>query len=731
MIQKSTNLRAIAALGLLWLACAPARAEDCFADLARTRGNTLGLPERAVPTPDGKLVLYLRSGPRDTRLRLFAYDVQLGTERELLKPEKGPEHLSVEEKARRERSRMTLSGITWFALSRDGATLVAAQADRLYRIALPDGTVTPIPGTGWIAPRLSPDGRYIAAVRDNDLHVIDLASGTDKAITQGGTATLTHGLPEFVAAEEFDREDGTWWSPDSARLVVETADSSKVEKHYISDPAHPSDPPAEFRYPRAGQANADTSLAILPRDGGVPVPIQWDHSEFPYIARVIWPEHGKLSLVLLNRAQTEEAVFAVDPASGATSKLLTEYDPAWIDLTPQLVRNPPPETAMPRWLPDGSGFFWATERDGQWRLELHHADGSFDHSITPEGFPYLAFDDYDPDSGKVIVTANPDRISMGLFRVDIKGGEAQELPVLPGLHEVRFGAGHTIFTDRYSEPDSSAGTAIRDGSGHLLAQLPSQAAPVGAKPRIEFTQAGPLGFDAVVIRPHYFNPMRRYPVVLSVYAGPTFKMVMRAPRDYLEDQCLADHGFIVVSLDGRGTPGRDREFERVTKGDLIDIPLQDQMDGLRALAARYPELDLRRVGVTGWSFGGYFTVMATLRHPELFRAGVAGAPVVDWTDYDTAYTERYLGMPQTQPDSYRISNVLTYAAGLSRPLLIMHGVTDDNVYFEHTMKLTQALITAGRAYSLLLLPGTHLLEDPVMRERVDEARAAFLSANLR
>ena len=209
------------------------------------------------------------------------------------------------------------------------------------------------------------------------------------------------------------------------------------------------------------------------------------------------------------------------------------------------------------------------------------------------------------------------------------------------------------------------------------------------------------------------------------------KVVVRNPRAYLENQCLADQGFIVASLDGRGTPGRDHDWERATKLDFIDLPLQDQVDGLQALGHDIPEMDLAHAGITGWSFGGYFTAMATTRRPDVFQAGVAGAPVVDFADYDTAYTERYLGTPQAQPDAYKKTNVLTYAAGLSRPLLIMHGLTDDNVYFENSVKLTQALIAAGKPYQLLLLPGTHQLPDPVLRARVDEARAGFFGDKLK
>jgi dipeptidyl-peptidase-4 len=729
MIKKSIACALICGgLGVSLPALAAAAPKECFVDLAQTRGYSLGLPVHATPTPDGKSVIFLRSGPRDTHLRLYSYDIASRTARELAKPETGPEHLSVEEKARRERARMTMTGITSFALSDDGSTLLVSEADKLAHLSLPAGTETPVPGSGWIAPILSPDGRFLAAVRDNDLHVVDLTTGQDTQLTHGGTDILTHGLAEFIAAEELDRADGTWWSPDSSKLVFEEADSTGVEKHFIADPEHPSVQPVEFRYPRAGTANAKTRLGILPRAGGKPVWIDWDHEALPYIGRVIWPKHGPLTLVLLNRAQTVETVMRVDPDTGHTSKLLTETDPAWIDLNPSIVRSASAQSALPHYLADGSGFLWAAERPDGWQLELHHMDGSLDHALTPPGFHFDALDDVNGDS--VTFTASPDRLDTGIFSVSLHGGSPKPVTQLAGLHDANFGEGHGLFTDRFSAANGEAGTAILRADGTSLGLLPSVAEAPPSIPKVSFMTVGDRKLDALVIRPSGFSKGRRYPVILSVYAGPTVKVVQRAVRGYLEDQCLADHGFIVVSVDGRGTPGRDSAFEHATKGDLIDLPLQDQVDGVQALGKLVPEMDLSRVGVTGWSFGGYFTAMATIRRPDVFKAGVAGAPVVDFADYDTAYTERYLSTPEEDPNGYKVSNVLTYAANLSRPLLIMHGLTDDNVYFQNTVKLTQALIKAGKPYNLLLLPGTHLLPDPLLRQRVDEAREDFLARNL-
>ena len=707
---------------------ATAAVPDCFEALAQTRNYTLGLPRHVAPMPDGAHVLYLRSGPRDTRLRLYEYDITAKSERELAAPSAAPEHLSAEEKARRERARMTMTGITDFAVSDDGATVLVSQADKLMTVGLPQGTVKAVAGSGWIAPRLSHDGKSVAVVRDNDLHVVDLATGRDVQITHGGRDTLTHGLAEFAAAEELDRADGSWWSPDSQKLVFEEADTGGVEKHFIADPEHPSVQPTEFRYPRAGTDNAKIRFGIVGKDGGTPVWIDLDAAAWPYVDRVIWPKHGPLTLVVQNRAETREAVLAVDGQTGKTRTLLTEADPAWLALTPFEHLG---GRALPAWFPDGSGFLWAAERGPTWQLELRHADGSLDHAVTPAGWRYDALDDVDAGHGSVVVTASPERMSFGLYRVPLAGGAPFPIAVSPGQHTGVFAEDqHALFADVASLADGQAGTTLRRADGSEAGMVPSQAAAVPDIPKVQYLTAGPQALDALVVRPADFIPGQKYPVVLAVYAGPTFKMVERVPRNSFEDQCLADHGFIVVSVDGRGTPGRDHDFEHATKNDLIDLPLADQVEGLQALGTLVPEMDMRRVGVAGWSFGGYFTAMATMRRPDVFRAGVAGAPVVDFADYDTAYTERYLGTLQDDPAGYKASNVLTYAPSLSRPLLIMHGLTDDNVYFENTVKLTQSLMAAGKPYRLLLLPGTHQLPDPHIRARVDEARAAFFAETL-
>jgi dipeptidyl-peptidase-4 len=270
----------------------------------------------------------------------------------------------------------------------------------------------------------------------------------------------------------------------------------------------------------------------------------------------------------------------------------------------------------------------------------------------------------------------------------------------------------------------------RDGSE--AARLRSAAEPAPSVPNLEFSTVGKRGFHAAIIRPRAFEAGRKYPVLVSVYTGPTSQTVILAPWPYLLDQWFADHGFIVVTLDGRGTPGRGREWQRVIKGNLIDVELDDQVEGLQALGAKYVEMDLARVGVFGWSFGGYFSAMAAMRRPDVYKAGIAGAPVCDWQDYDTHYTERYLGLPEQNPDGYRKSSVLTYCAGLKVPLLVIHGTADDNVYFLNSLKMTDALFRAGKHYDFLVLPGfTHMVPDPIVVRSLETRIVDFFTENLK
>lgn len=704
-----------------------------FRDLADTRNFTLGRPEAARLTPDGTAVIFLRGGPRDPVLRLYELEVKSGSERELLTPESllgtEGEVISGQEKARRERARVTNRGFTAFDLSQDGRRILVTLSGRLYVLdraaaaGLPPAVIA-LPGEDWIDPRFAPDGTAVAAVRGGELHVIELTTLEVRALTAGAGESLSHGLAEFVAQEEMSRAEGYWWSPDSRSLAYQQTDESEVEARYVADPLHPEQPPAKFYYPKAGSPNAKVRLGIIPRQGGETTWVQWDAGHHPYLARVAWNKSAAPMCILVqDRRQQNQILLAVDPATGETRELLREQDPAWLNLDGDLV--------LPQWLKSGRRFLWTTEREGQWQVELRAADGTWLHPITPADFIYKELLHVDETRGWVYVRGSLDPVETHVWRFPLAGGRGEQLTTGRGMHDATFASDAPIWLQDFTLLDGQRGMLVRDASNNELARIASQAEEPRQWPAVELTRTGGrFDFNAAIVRPRNFKPGKSYPVILYVYAGPTTTVVTADATRYLTDQWMADQGYLVVRIDGRGTPYRGRDWERIVRNNLIDVALQDQVTGLTALAEKVPEMDLTRVGVTGWSFGGYFSAMAAMRRPDIFRCAVVGAPVITWENYDTYYTERYLGLPQENADAYKVSSVLTYVDELRRPLLIFHGLTDDNVYFQHSLQLADALYRAGKPHEIVPLTGTHMVNDPVVKLRQQQRIMEFFARHL-
>jgi dipeptidyl-peptidase-4 len=724
-------ITAVFSLTLFALAAEPESADlRYFRELVETRNYSLGQPLSPQITPDGKAVIFLRGGARDPVLRLYEFTIADGKLREILTPEKllqgAAEKLTAEERSRRERERQSLRGFTSFQLSKDGSKLLVTLSSKLYVIVRADSQITELPGASWIDPHFSPDGRTIAAVSGGEVHVIDLETKADVALTSGATESLQHGVAEFVAQEEMDRHEGFWWSPDSQWIVYQETDNSGVETRYIADPLHPETPPAKNFYPRAGTQNAKVRLGIVSRSGGATRWIEWDREKYPYLARVVWKEAAApLCVLVQNRAQQEESLLAVDANTGATRELLREKDAAWLNLD---------QKPMPVWMKDGGQFLWTTERTGTWQVELHSADGALVRAITPVEFHLEELIDVNEADRSIVVSGGPDSCERHLFRFSMEAkGEQRQLTKEKGRHNAVFGDAKEQFLHRFDLLDGSAGwEVLRVSDGNKIGALPSVAERPSALPKVELTRTeGSRAMDAAIVRPRAFKKGTRYPVILDVYAGPGHKQVLAQPDRYMIDQWMADRGYIVVALDGRGTPGHGREWERAIRGNLIDVALADQIAGLEALAKREPAMDLKRVGVVGWSFGGYFSAMAVMRKPDIFRCAVVGAPVVTWENYDTHYTERYLGLPSENAEGYRASSVLTYASEVRRPLLLIHGLTDDNVYAQHSMQLSDALFNAGKPFNFLPLLGTHMVSEPLLRLRRQTRIMEFFDAELK
>jgi dipeptidyl-peptidase-4 len=387
---------------------------------------------------------------------------------------------------------------------------------------------------------------------------------------------------------------------------------------------------------------------------------------------------------------------------------------------------------LPKWREDGGGFLWVSEEEGAPQLELRSPQGARLRVLVPPSAGFQDLVDLDTASGHVVYAASVDPTQSQLFRVPLDGGPAVALTQEEGRHSATFSRDHSLYVHFRAALDATPRAAVCRAGGSIVGELPSVAEEPPFVPRVELVRVGAgEGFYTAVVRPRDYDPGSRYPVLVDVYGGPLHCHVQATMGRWLMEQWLADQGFVVVAVDGRGTPGRGREWERAIAGRFGSLPLEEQVAGLTALGERFRELDLDRVGIVGWSFGGYLSALAVLRRPDVFKAAVAGAPVADFRDYDTHYTERYLGLPETSPGAYEEASLLTYAAALRRPLLLVHGTGDDNVFFRHTLRLADALFRAGREFELLPLSGaTHMVPDPVLQEQLGSRIARFFQRHL-
>lgn len=690
----------------------PALDDKLLADSAATYNFRLGVPSPLAITPDGA-VLFRRTPARGFAADLFELSPTgavrtLATAAELLGASE--EKLSAEEKARRERTRTATRGVVDIDVSADGATVLVPIGGMFVLIDRQSGTRTSIdPGGSAYDPHLSPDGRHVAFVRDHAVWVIG-KDGAARALTAPPEGHVD-GVADFAAQEELGRTRGYWWSPDSTQLAIQRTDNRAIDTLYVSDARHPERAPVPFKYPRAGTANAKVSLGVVAIARTSPArsfdaTMTWDGS-VEYLASVDWPENAPLTAQVLNRDQTTVTVLALDPG-GTTRTLHTEHDDAWINVN----------VGVPRWLPDGSGFLWMTERPGAWVLELHDRDGKLVRQLTP---PELMLHHVAGISeGAAIALTTPTQTVQEVWRIPLDGSAPARLDGDEGVANVTRAKHGVVVIESLLAAGGRKTTAVSARGTHVLPSVAETPALVPTTVLETVTLEGRL-HNVAITRPRSFDPGRRYPVLLKVYGGPHALMVQAARDNYVMDQWYADAGFIVVRSDNRGTPARGRAWERAILKDLVTVPLEDQVGALRALGARHPELDLDRVGITGWSFGGYMAAMAVLLHPELFKAGVAGAPVTDWALYDTAYTERYMKQPRDNPDGYARGSALTHAAKLARPLLVVHGITDDNVHFAHALALIEELYVNAKRAEFITLSATHMVPDPKLslaRERV-------------
>lgn len=676
---------------------------------ARTRRFTLGQPRSFSIAPDGSRVAFLRSASgTDPLTSLWCFDVENARERLVCDAsalaDAGAE-IPREELARRERVRESAEGVVAYATDRDVGVAAFAVNGSLFRTDLVSGETASIEtASGVIDPRPSPDGERIAYASGGALRVVGLDG--DRLLAGEGDPNVTWGLAEFVAAEEMGRTRGSWWSPESDATLAARVDVSAVRLWHIANPAVPEREPVAVRYPAAGTPNADVTLAIWPVDGTPSVEVDWDRGAFPYVVRVAWSRGRPPLVVVQSRDQRSMLMLEVDVASGSTSTRLEAHDPDWVELVP----------GAPAWLDDGRLVSVIEDRSTDTRRL--GVDGE---AVTPPGLQVTAVADAGAD---VVFTAVEEPAEQHVWRL-AADGRVERLTDEPGVHAAVANGRCAVIVSSSLERNGARARVVVDGRD--AGEIASLVDEPLIEPRARLVSLGSRGLRSAILLPSEDPGAGPLPVLLDPYGGPHSQRVLSARGAFLASQWFADQGFAVLVADGRGTPARGLSWEKSVAGDLATPALEDQVDALHEAARIEPRLDLSRVAIRGWSFGGYLAALAVLRRPDVFHAAVAGAPVTDWRLYDTHYTERYLGDPNEQPAVYRRSSLLDEAANLERPMMLIHGLADDNVVVAHTLRLSQALMEAGRPHTVLPLTGvTHMTPQETVAENLLLLQVAFL-----
>ena len=699
--------------------------------VARYPRPGMAIPGRLHYSPDAKFITYLFSERGDLVRDLWRLDMASGrTEHWLSAPGEAvtEENISREEVLRRERLRLRETGITEYFWAKKANVMLLPLRGELYRWA--EGTVTHLTGGGVLDPKITDDGRRVFFVRESDVWTIDEAG--DRRLTTHPPGA-TNGVAEFVAQEELDRLSGYWPSAQGDLVAFEQVDESHIPIYPI---VHQGKEPLqieEHRYPFAGAENARVKLGVVSVASGEMTFMEPGRVKGGYLARVDWHPDGRLLVQWLSRDWRQLELVAYDVKSGHGRAILVDDADPWINLHYDL-----------RVVEATGEFTWSSERSGFRHLYLYAPDGRLIRQLTSGAWPAEATVALDEKGRQLyFVGWRTSPLERHLFRVSLDGGEPEQLTSEPGMHGVLVALDFSSFVDVWDNREHPPSITARSMTGtpqHVLHE--STRVDLDLKPPQlhQFRTRDGVELQAAVYRPDSSPPPRagegkgggRAPVIVSVYGGPGPQMVNDswAQTVDLRAQWLAQHGFVVLKVDNRGSARRGLAFEAPINRRMGQVEVRDQIDGVRWLGT-LGFADISRVGIYGWSYGGFMTLMALFTAPDVFKAGIAGAPVTFYQGYDTAYTEKYMGTPADNPEGYRLGSPLTYADQLRAPLLVVHGMIDENVHFRHTARLMQALIDAGKPFESLLYPNERHMPRSE-KDRVDMERRIldFFQRNL-
>jgi dipeptidyl-peptidase-4 len=712
---------------------APAKATELLRveDVAARPLPGTSLPGSLRFSPDGALVTYIFAAEEALGQQLYGFDPKTVQTRRLAFPpgiDDATEAGAAPPDAERPRARPPeVSRYTW---SDANNRLLIPIGNDLYvqdSLGSPMRLALKFTGEPFADPQLSPDGQHIAYVQNDEVMVVSLAGGSPRALTSGARASgKAHGVPELMARMEMGRQRGFWWSRDSRSIAFTEVDETVVPKYRImhagkdqvGEQAQEDQP-----FPFAGEKNAVVRLGVVPAAGGKPVWMDLGGAE--YLARVDWLTDGRLAAQLENREQSQLDLVFFDPGSGRGRKILSEKATSWINLN-NLFRPL-----------EGGGFLWASERSGFQHLYLYDARGQLVRPLTSGEWMVTAVLDVDTRGRKAyFIGTREDPRERHLYEVSLDGGEPRRITRETGTHTATIDPGFQRFIDVRSSIEQAPRVTLRSlADDSELALLHEQRDPrverFGLKPPRLVTLRSRDGATlyGAIYEPDGPGP---HPTLVDVYGGPQLQTVTNSWNltVNLRAQLLRSRGYLVFRLDNRGSANRGVEFERRIRRDMGNIEVQDQVDGVNWLASQGLS-DPRRVGIYGWSYGGYMSAISLVRAPDVFKLGIAGAPVTHWDGYDTHYTEQYMGTPQDNPEGYKVSSVMHHVDKLKGKLMLVHGLMDDNVHFRHSARLVNALIGARKEYELVVLPDSrHGPRGYADRVYLEQRVLDFISRNL-
>ncbi len=731
-----TGLTVVAALTSSAIQASQLPLDRIFADPALS-GTT---PKSLSYSPDGSRVTYLKGKTTDAnRLDLWQYQIKTGKHSLLVDSDalfSGPEVLSDEEKARRERLRLFASGIVSYSWAKDGKALLFPLNGDLYYFDLAKKKSKKLTETKEFETdaQISPKGRFVSFVREQNLYVLDLQSGQETQLTKDGQGPIKNGMAEFVAQEEMGRMTGYWWAPDDSKIAFTQFDDSGVAEVVRNEIYADEIKLVNQRYPYAGAANVKIKLGVVSLAGAA---VNWlDHGKNQdiYLPRVTWTQNPNLlTYQWQSRDQQQLELRLVDLVSQTERLLVKEQSSTWVNLHNDL-----------HFLKDQKSFIWASERNGFKHLYHYDLDGKVLRQLTDGDWIVNQLETVDEKNGQIYFSGRKDTpLEAHLYQLTLADGSIKRLTEAGSSHAVVVAKDGSGFLDTFSSVSQLPQVQLKSRAGKTIEVLASNQLnaehpltpywPELIKPRFGTIQAK----DGQTLHYRVFEPAKlesavKYPVIVSVYGGPGAQRVTNSwNHKDLYFQYLAQRGYIVFQLDNRGSENRGKKFEDPIYKKLGVVEVEDQISGVEYLRT-LPYVDASRIGIYGHSYGGYMAIMTMFKAADYFAAGVSGAPVTDWTLYDTHYTERYLGHPTDNARGYTDSAVFPYADGLKGSLLIYHGMADDNVLFANSTKLFSLLQQNGQMFEMMTYPGSkHAMFGQQVQTHLHRTITAFFDRELR